>query len=190
MNNIVYHGSHIGGLKEIKKHKSTHNIEAVYASPNISIPLAFIRNKNNGDLDLKISISNDKLQIVERRPGLLNKIYNLEGYIYELSSKNFKHYDYLWSPEVVSEKNEIVLKELYFPSIIKELEKLNSENKIELFKYPERPINTPLDNSDLIEHCLHIAKKYNKKDLIERLITIYPHLEESVNLKSNKQRKK
>lgn len=185
MNDVAYHGSSIGGLKEIKKHRSTHNIEVVYAAGDISVPLAFIRNKNNGDLDFSISISDGKLQIVERREGLLDLVYNTEGYIYVLSAENFVHYDYLWSPELVSDRNETVIQEIFIPCVRDELVKLSEEGKIELYKYPKRPDCMPLDNSDLIEHCSIIAEKYNKTDLIDQMLQIYPEFQDLMNRESN-----
>ena len=180
MNNIVYHGSNVGGLKEIKKHKSTHNIELVYASKNISVPLAFIRNKNNRDLDLNVRLCNGKLQITERRPKLIETIYNLDGYIYVLSSENFKSKDYLWKAEVVSDKDELVLKEIYVPNIKEKLEELNNNGEIDLYLYPNRPSDIPLDNSDLIEHCLNICKNYNHSDMIDKMLLIYPELRNKI----------
>ncbi len=51
--------------------------------------------KSKGDLDTRLSSVNGKPELVERRPGVLEKLYNKEGYLCVLDGTTFNHYDYL-----------------------------------------------------------------------------------------------
>ena len=106
MKEIVYHGSPNGNMDKITPHKSTHKKECIYASTSKVVSLLFV-GKGHGGLDTMIADIDGKLILVERRPNVLNSIYNKGGYIYELDAKTFKHYDYLWSKEVISFEKEL-----------------------------------------------------------------------------------
>lgn len=81
---------------------------------------------------------------------MFKSIFNCDGYIYKLDASNFKSGLTGWSTEVVSDKEEKVLECEYIENVYDELIKLNKEEKIKLYLFPERPNKIPLDNSDLI----------------------------------------
>lgn len=79
---MVYHGSPYSNLKYIEYNKSTHQINAIYASYNLVIAMMFM-GRGNGDLDTVKGLFKDDIPyIVERRKGILDKLYNHDGYIY------------------------------------------------------------------------------------------------------------
>ena len=106
MNKRVYHGSSNGNIEVLASHKSTHQKKCIYASSNKVVALLFM-GKGNRDLDTRISSVNGKPELVERRKGVLETLYQKEGYLYELDGTTFAHYDYLWSLEVISFENEL-----------------------------------------------------------------------------------
>ena len=175
MNKVVYHGSPIGDLKVIKRHISTHQKNVVYATDNRSVAILFM-GRGMGDLDTDLSVNEEgKISLVERRTGVLNHLYNKEGYLYELDGTKFNHYDYLWGPEVVSFEDAPVMSCTKINNILEEIIKLSGEGEINLYTYPNRPSHIPLDNSDLIEKYTRF-EEMGIKGALDRLYEIYPDL--------------
>ena len=176
--NYVYHGSNTPNLKTINKRKSTHMKEWVYATPSKAIATIFL-SKKGGDLYYSLSGNgiDEPIKLVERKPGMFKEIFNCDGYIYKLDSKNFKSGLTNWSAEVVSDKDEEVISSEYIENIYEELLKLNQENKIKLYLYPNRPEFIPLDNSDLIPKVINW--KNNGFD-ISKFYELYPELVEKL----------
>ena len=112
--NYVYHGSSIPNLEVIKKHKSTHMKEWVYACHSKGIATIFLSKQGS---DLFYSLSGDgknyPVELVERKPGMFKKIFNCSGYIYKLDASNFKENQTGWPAEVVSNTDEKVISSEY-----------------------------------------------------------------------------
>lgn len=181
MNKYVYHGTSIGGIKVLKPNVSTHLKPYVYATTNKVIALLFMSH-SNGDLDTVISgcgTVNNPCVLVERWNGAFNKRYNKPGYLYELNSNNFKKEDGLWEPEVVSEVEEKVIKEVYISCIFDELIKHSKKGEIKLFMYPDRPSYIPVDNSDLIERYANFEKS-GIKGALKDVLNVYPEFESEI----------
>lgn len=171
--NIVYHGSPNSNIKKIVAHKSTHQKECIYATDNKVVALIFM-GRGNGDLDTRISNKNGKLELVERRKGVLKKLYDKEGYLYELDGSSFNHYDFLWSLEVISfEKSIIPLRKTLYPNILETLKEEEQKGNIKIYRYPNRPKDLPLDNSDLIDKYIGFEKR-GITGAIDKLLQIYP----------------
>lgn len=173
MKKIVYHGSPNGDIEVLKARKSTHQKNCIYATDNKVVALLFAC-KGNGDLDTRISNVNGKPELIERRPNVLNTLYNKSGFLYELAGSTFNHYDYLWSLEVISFENEIKpLNKIYYPNILDAIIEEEKKGNLILYRYPNRPLDVPLDNSDLIEKYI----KFEEEGLtgaISMLLNIYP----------------
>ncbi len=179
MKNIVYHGSPKGDLDIIKPHTSSHQKEVIYATDNKVVAMLYM-GRENGDLDTRVSSIDGKPEVVERRRGVLDRLYNKEGYIYELDGSTFNHYDYLWKLEVISFEKELKpLNKIYYSNILDALRKEAKEGNLILYEYPDRPEVMPGDNSDLIEKYVSSEKKGNK-GAIERLLKIYPEFKDRV----------
>lgn len=179
MEGILYHGSGSSELQELKPHRSTHQKDCIYATPSKAVALLFI-GKGNGDLDTRISSVDGKPELLERREGVFETLFNCDGYLYEIDASTFEHYDYLWSLEVISfEKSIKPLRKTYIPNVweaILEEEKLGN---LTIMRYPNRPKSVPLDNSDLIEKYI----KFEKSGLVGAvgdLLRIYPEFAEEV----------
>ncbi len=180
MEGIVYHGSKNGNIKELVAHKSTHQIECIYASASKVVPLLFI-SRGNCDLDRYVSFQNGNLVFVERREGIFKEqLAGVPGYLYELDGSTFEHYNFLWGEEVISyEKSIKPLRKTLIPDIYEEILKAEENGLIKVYHYPNRPENLPLDNSDLIDKYI----KYENSGLkgsIDSLLKIYPEFEMAV----------
>lgn len=179
MQNIVYHGSIYGNLNKIQASKSTHQKECIYATPSKVVALLFM-GKGHGDLDTMIATINGELILLERRPNVLNNIYNTAGYLYELEGTTFSHYDYLWSKEVISfEKSLTPLKKTFYKNILESLNEEEKKGNIKIYRYPNRPENVPLDNSDLIDKYIAFEHQ-GLTGSIKKLLEIYPEFTKTV----------
>lgn len=173
MSKIVYHGSPNGNIEIIKPHNSTHQKKCIYATDNRVIAMLFM-GKGMGDLDTVKSYDNGLPILVERRKGILDKLYNHSGYLYELDGTTFKHYDYLWKPEVISFESEMKpIRKTYYDNILKELNKEAENGNLKIYQYPDRPNNIPLDNSDLIDRYINFEQN-GIHGAIKNLLTVYP----------------
>lgn len=173
MSKIVYHGSPNGNIEEFIPKKSTHQKSCIYATENKVVAFLFM-GKGNGDLDTRISRVNGKLELVERRQGVLENLYNKGGYLYELDGTSFRHYDYLWSLEVISfDKSIKPINKVYYKNILDTLNNEEKKGNIKIYRYPNRPNDMPIDNSDLIEKYVQFEKQ-GLKDSISKLIEVYP----------------
>lgn len=173
MDKVVYHGSPNGNIEELKPNICYHQKNCIYATDNLAVAMIFM-GKGHGDLDTRISSVNGIPELVERREGVLEHLYNKEGYIYELDGTSFEHYDYLWSLEVISFENSIKpINHIYYPNILSALTDEEKKGNIIIYRYPNRPKEMPLDNSDLIDEYISRENKGHKGE-IEHLLNIYP----------------
>lgn len=179
MEGILYHGSNNSNLDELKPHRSTHKKECIYATPSKAVALLFI-GKGNGDLDTMISSVDGKPQLLERREGIFEELYNRDGYLYEIDASTFEHYDYLWSLEVISfEKAIKPLKKIYIPNVWEAIEEEEKLGNLTIYHYPDRPKSVPSDNSDLIEKYIRFEKS-GLVGAVGDLLRIYPEFAEEV----------
>lgn len=185
---IVYHGSE-QDLDIIISHKSTHQRECIYGTSEKVVSLLFM-GKGKGDLDTMIATMDNNLILVERRKGILNKIYNKSGYLYELDASSFNHYDYLWSKEMISFENSLTpLNKIYYANILEAINEEEKKGNIIVYRYPNRPKNVPLDNSDLIDKYIEFENK-GLTGAINDLLEIYPEFAEIVKEKMNENYRK
>lgn len=175
---VVYHGSPYGGLKVIKRNVSTHRKSCVYATDNEVVAYLFLA-RGNEDLDTVIGINDKEVLIVERREGVFNNLYNKSGYMYELDDKNFSHYDYLWSSEMISFEDEKVISEKKIENVLDKLYELRNNGKLKMYIYPNRPFDIPLDNSDLIDKYINAEKK-GVVGAIDHMLHVYPEFKNEV----------
>lgn len=137
-------------------------------------------------IQILIATINGKLILLERKPGLLNDIYNTDGYIYELDGSTFNHYDYLWGQEVISFGESIKpLNKTQCKNILEEITEEEKKGNIRIYRYPNRPKSIPLDNSDLIEKYINFEKS-GLTGAIDDLLEVYPEFSEMVKQKLNK----
>ncbi len=184
MEGIVYHGSPKGDIKELVRNKSTHGIECIYAAATKAVAMSFM-GRGMGDLDTLKDFTNGKLSIVERRPGVFNNLYNKEGYIYELDASTFNHSKNLWIAEVISLEERIKpLRVIHYPNILKALEEEEKKGNLIMYRYPNRPKEIPLDNSDLIDKYIFFENS-GIKGAIDSLLKVYPEFKEEVKKRIN-----
>lgn len=182
---IVYHGSPNPNIEELVAKKSTHQKECIYATDNKVVAMIHMAKVN--DLHIRESNVNGVVEIVERRKGVLKSLFDREGYFYELDGKTFNHYDYLWSLEVISfEKTIKPIKKIHYSNILNALFEEEKKGNIIIYRYPNRPKDMPLDNSDLIDKFIKFEKR-GLKGAINDLLRVYPEFESEVRMKMKKE---
>lgn len=131
--NVVYHGSPVGGLTEIKPNSIKQGIKVAYAAYEKAAAMTYMF-RRYGDLDTCIFVENGVFTLVERRKNVLKELYDKGGYLYELpankflsksENKSFSSF-HLCSFETISTEIVPVLNETYYENI---LEALNEEEK-------------------------------------------------------------
>lgn len=181
MQKKVYHGSPSGNIEKFIPQKSTHQKECIYATDNKVVAMLYMGIWN--DLDFRVSNQNGTPELVERREGLLKSLYDKPGYLYELDGESFSHYDYLWSLEVISFVKELKpLNKIYYSNILEAIEEEEKEGNIVIFRYPNRPKDMPLDNSDLIDKFVKFEKK-GLNGAVGDLLKVYPEFASRVEKK-------
>ena len=86
----------------------------------------------------------------------------------------------MWSLEVISFEKEIKpIKKTYYPNILKALENEEKKGNLIMYRYPNRPKDMPIDNSDLIEKYIKFEEK-GLKGSIDRLLEVYPEFENKI----------
>jgi len=179
MEKIVYHGSPFGNIDKLEARVSTHLKKCIYATDNKVIAMLFMA-RGKGDLDTLISYDEGKIVLVERRENVLNQLYNKTGYMYELDGSTFEHYDYLWTPEVISFEETIKpINKTFYPNILEVLKGEEQKGNIIIYRYPNRPEYVPQDNSDLIDKYIKFYQ-LGFKDSIDQLLSTYPELNDKV----------
>ena len=107
---------------------------------------------------------------------MFKEIFSCDGYIYKLPAKTFMSGLTSWSGEVVSTEEVPVVSCEYIENVYDELLRLKEEHKINLYLYPNRPLDIPLDNSDLIPKVR--AWEESGSD-ISNFFSLYPELKEA-----------
>ena len=67
----------------------------------------------------------------------------------------------------------------HIPNILDALEQKEKEGSLKIYRYPERPKNVPLDNSDLIDKYIRFEKQ-GLTGAIDDLLEVYPEFREEV----------
>lgn len=176
----LYHSSNLEGLKEIVPRKSTHGTPYVYATPFVEVATLFLTRWNDFLMTLVTTFENDHLQIkiIERYPNAFKEIFEgKKGFIYLLDDENFK-VSTDWACERVSEQSEAVLESLLIEDVYQCIKDFESEGRIELYYYPNRPDDIPKDDTDMIQKAIDLYKMSGNQSNIDYCMERFPKLKE------------
>ncbi len=82
--------------------------------------------------------------------------------------------------EVISFEREIKpLNKIHYPNILDAIIEEEKQGNISIYRYPNRPKNMPLDNSDLIERYISFENQ-GLTGSISELLSIYPEFSSRV----------
>lgn len=181
----LYHGSSQTGITRLEPHKSTHG-NFVYATPYKELAIIFsARCGDDCTYALYRNGENEPWIIIERIPEAFNTMFNNSSSIYTLDDTTFKDI-HTGFAEVVSEVGVNTNSEEHFDSVYDAIKKLENEGKIQLYTYPDKPKDIPMDSSDLIDKQIRQQLRNNQpvtKKSFERLVLLHPYLIDKVNQK-------
>lgn len=179
--NYVYHGSPASGLTHLEPRRSTHGQNWVYATNNKAI--AIIHSQKWSDYIFNESIDNNgQLELTERLPNAFEEIYKGKmSYLYYLSAVNFLEGQTSFTPEVVSEQREEVIKCEVIEDTYAKLLEMERSGDVVLYRYPDRPAYIPSDDSDLIKQTKYFLENTtDKKGLINYAIEKHPKIKDAL----------
>lgn len=135
MPHIVYHVSPTPGLKVLTPRVSTHGKPWVYAIESLAIGLLFGVRKD--DFDFLITTEpGEPPTVYECYPGALQRVYQGKRCtVYELSGETFQRGMTTWSPELVSEEEVPVLREIPVPDLYQRLLDEEARGSLRLCRY-------------------------------------------------------
>lgn len=180
----VYHASPVQDLKILKPRSSTHKKSWVYGALNIETAAMFLGNNNDFICQTGISF-NDKPHIIERFEGALEKAYaGQKGSIYELKGETFKSGQTSFMAEVVSEVPVEVLEEKKIEDVLGYLLKMEKEDKVEIYRYPNKPKGFPDDKSDIVDRAIKWTIDFGE-DVLKQVQDYHPDVLKEVVVQLN-----
>ena len=121
------------------------------------------------------------IELTERYENALYEVYeNKSGYIYTLDGTTFVEGKTGYSEEIVSEKEVPVIRCEKVVDILLHILNYEKEDKIKIFRFPDRPSYIPADNSDLIEKAISIFKNTGNSKVIDYCISKHPNLKDEL----------
>ncbi len=150
----LYRGTKIAGLKEMKPQLVNHSKPYVYATTDkIEAIIYSVQGGNLNYTNIYGYDDNGERCLIERKANSLKNIFNSEGRYYILDDTSFIKHNVLGvgNNEYVSEDPVKVIEEVVIPNVWEYFENLEKENKLKIYRYPNRPKKYPKDDSDLIE---------------------------------------
>ncbi len=181
---MVYHVSPKTGLKTIQPHVSTHKKAYVYAIDNIVTGMLF--GAKQDDFDFIISTDeNDTPIICECYPDAFKKVYQGKSCsVYVVDDNGFQRGLTSWTPELVSEKEVEVKREIAIDDLYQRLLTEEQNGTLKIFRYEfsdeyrkkiashitDRLFRFKIDLRNCIEKDIRFATYY--KDIIQALVCI------------------
>lgn len=173
----VYHASKTQGLTLIKPSISTHGKMWVYATKDVTMAALFLSGKG-GDLTCAVGrdIETGIPYVCERFAGAFDYRYaNVSGSIYVLPSETFMENKTQWEEEVVSESEVTPVEEIKINDVKRFLIELSDNGRLKIFFYPNRPLEIPDDDEDLVCRGIIWTRKWGEK-ILESFRKYHPHL--------------
>lgn len=181
---ILYRGTKIAGLKEMKPRLVNHDKPYVYATTDkIEAIIYSVKGGNLNYTNIYGYDDDNKRCLIERKENCLEEIYNVEGRYYILDETNFEKHEELGvgENEYVSELPVKVIEEITIPNVWEYFKELESKGELKIYRYPNRPKSYPSDDSDLIECATMMYAQMGDIDIaFGLLLKHHPELEERV----------
>lgn len=162
----LYRGCKESGIKIMYPRLVNHNIPYVYATIDKTEAIIYSVKGGNFNYTNIYGYDDDKRCLIERKENCLEDIYNTKGRYYILDDTSFKKHNEIGVGdfEYVSTKPVKVLKEVEIPNVWEYLKKQERDGILKIYRYPDRPIIYPKDDSDLIECAILMYLNTNNLD--------------------------
>lgn len=169
---MLYHISKTAGLKTLKPQVSTHKKAYVYAVENMVMGLLF--GSPNDDFDFIISEENGIPVIMECYPDAFRSIFeDKKCSIYEVGEDGFMRGMTSWSPELVSENEVAVIREIPVNDLYSRLLYEAANGNLTIRRYEDTPDYKSLVSEHIVDRLVRFDAVYTED---ERIIKHYGKL--------------
>ena len=178
----LYRGTKKSGIKVMEPRLVNHGEKYVYATTDKIEAIIYSVKGGNLNYTNIYGYDNDGSRcLIERKEGTLKDIFSVEGRYYILDDSTFFKHEELGvgDNEYVSKENVKVLEEVVIPNVYNYFKKLESNNELKIYYYPDRPKAYPKDDSDLVE-CAMIGYLQGLDKSFEMLEKYHPELHDRI----------
>lgn len=164
---MLYHISKTAGLKILKPQVSTHKKAYVYAIENMVTGLLF--GAPHDDFDFIISEENGKPVIMECYPNAFHLIFKDKGCsIYEISEDGFVRGMTSWSPELVSEAEVTVIREISVSDLYLRLLDEESSGNLRIHRYEDSANYKSTVSEHIVDRLIRFDAVYTDNEKIKK----------------------
>ncbi|HIT34097.1 MAG TPA: hypothetical protein IAC31_05675 [Candidatus Faecousia intestinigallinarum] len=164
---MLYHISKTAGLKILKPQVSTHKKAYVYAIENMVTGLLF--GAPHDDFDFIISEESGKPVIMECYPNAFHSIFKDKGCsIYEISEDGFLRGMTSWSPELVSEAEVTVIREISVSDLYLRLLDEESSGNLIIHRYEDSTNYKSTVSEHIVDRLIRFDAVYTDNEKIKK----------------------
>ena len=182
---MLYRGTKESGLKVMTPRLVNHAIPYVYATSDKNEAIMYsVKGGNLIYTNIYGYDDNGNRCLIERKANCLENIFDVEGRYYILSDESFVRHeeDGVGDNEYVSPVDVEVIEEIIIPNVLEYYKDLEKKGEFKIYRYPDRPKNYPIDDSDLIDCAMLMYRQMGDFDMaFGLLLKHHPELEEKVN---------
>lgn len=164
---MLYHISKTAGLKILKPQVSTHKKAYVYAIENMVTGLLF--GAPHDDFDFIISEENGIPIIMECYPNAFRLIFkDKECSIYEVSEDRFMRGMTSWSPELVSENEVAVIREISVNDLYSRLLTEEVNGNLMIRRYEDTAEYKSLVSEHIVDRLVRFNAVYTENEKLRK----------------------
>lgn len=169
---MLYHISKTAGLRYLKPQASTHKKPYVYATENVVTGLLF--GVQHDDFDFIISEENDIPVIMECYPDAFRLLFKgKKCSIYEINEEGFMRGMTSWSPELVSENEVAVIREISVDDLYLRLLDEESRGNLIIRRYEDNADYKSIVSEHIVDRLIRFDAVFTES---ERLMKHYGKL--------------
>lgn len=163
---MLYHISKTAGLKILKPQSSTHKKPYVYATENIVTGLLF--GAPHDDFDFIIDEEDGKPVIMECYPSAFYRIFkDRTCSVYEIAEDGFMRGMTPWAPELVSENEVKVIREMIVEDLYSSLLEEEARGNLLIRRYEENMDYKHIVSEHIIDRLIRSDAVYAQNERLE-----------------------
>lgn len=164
---MLYHISKTTGLKVLKPHVSTHKKPYVYAIENVITGLLF--GAPHDDFDFIINEENSIPLIMECYPDAFQSIFKDKACsIYEINDEGFLRGMTSWSPELVSENEVTVVREIPVSNLYLRLLGEEEKGNLIIRRYEDSADYKSIISEHIVDRLIRFDAVYTENERLKK----------------------
>ncbi len=163
---MLYHVSKTHGLTVLKPQVSTHKKPYVYAIENVVTGLLF--GAPHDDFDFIINEQDGKTVITECYPDAFRLMFqNKACSIYEVDENGFMRGMTSWTPELVSEDEVAVIREIFVENVYARLLDEEAHGNLIVRRYEDTPEYKSIVSEHIVDRLIRFNAVYTESQRLE-----------------------